>query len=156
MKKTIITIFLSLVLSAVSPLRSQNAELFFKAAGSPSNPKLQTSWNKYFTYDGIVDFCKRLAKEYPDLVRMETAGKSYQGRDIIALTISDKKSQNPDLKPGFYIDGNIHSNEIQGTEMALYTAWYLCEMFNSNTFISSFFAKNKIFDSIHVPLQNKI
>jgi hypothetical protein len=144
MKRTITTIFLTLVLSAVSPVRPQNAELFFKAAGSPSNPKLQTSWNKYFTYDGIVDFCKRLAKEYPDLVRMEAAGKSYQGRDIIALTISDKKSQNPDLKPGFYIDGNIHSNEIQGTEMALYTAWYLCEMFNSNSFINQLL-KDKVF-----------
>ncbi len=144
MKRTIITIFLLLILSAVSPLRPQNAELFFKAAGSPSNPKLPTSWNKYFTYDGIVDFCKRLAKEYPDLVRMETAGKSYQGRDIVALTISDKKSQDPDLKPGFYIDGNIHSNEIQGTEMALYTAWYLCEMFNSNSFINQLL-KDKVF-----------
>jgi hypothetical protein len=27
-----------------------------------------------------------------------------------------------------YIDGNIHANEIQGTEISLYTAWYLCEM----------------------------
>jgi hypothetical protein len=26
-----------------------------------------------------------------------------------------------------YIDGNIHSNEIQGAEVALYTAWYLAE-----------------------------
>lgn len=34
-----------------------------------------------------------------------------------------------------YIDGNIHSNEIQGTEIALYTAWYLSEMFNSVDFI---------------------
>jgi hypothetical protein len=27
-----------------------------------------------------------------------------------------------------YIDGNIHSNEIQGSEFSLYTAWYLAEM----------------------------
>ena len=127
----ILLFFISLSL----PLHSQNAELFFKASGSPAEPKVQASWNKYYTYSGITDLCKKLAKEYPDLVTMESAGKSYQGRDIIALTITDKKAGNPDHKPGFYIDGNIHSNEIQGTEMALYTAWYLCEMYDENKFI---------------------
>ena len=128
-------IFSLLIFTISLPLQSQNAELFFKAAGSPANPKVQASWNKYYTYDGITEVCKKLAKEYPGLVTMESAGKSYQGRDIIALTISDKKAGNPDYKPGFYIDGNIHSNEIQGTEMALYTAWYLCEMYDENKFI---------------------
>lgn len=132
------------ILTFSSSLFGQNAELFFKAAGSPVNPKVQASWNKYYTYDGIADLCKRLAKEYPDLVTIESAGKSYKGRDIIALTISYKKNQNPDLKPGFYIDGNIHSNEIQGTEMALYTAWYLCEMYEENTFINQLL-KDKVF-----------
>jgi len=129
-------IFSLIFISLSLPLRSQNEELFFKAAGSPANQKVQASWNKYYTYEGITELCKKLAKEYPDLVTMESAGKSYQGRDIIALTISDKKVLNPDYKPGFYIDGNIHSNEIQGTEMALYTAWYLCEMYDENKFIN--------------------
>ncbi len=115
--------------------KSQNEELFFKAAGSPENPKVQVSWNKYNTYEGVVDICTRLAKAYPDLVTMESAGKSYQGRDIIVLTITDKKVLTPDSKPGYWIDGNIHSIEIQGTEMAMYTAWYLCEMYNTNAFI---------------------
>ena len=114
---------------------AQNEELFFHAAGSPDNPKVQTSWNKYYTYNGVVDLCSRLAKAYPDLVTMESAGKSYQGRDIVVLTITDKKVLTPDEKPGFWIDGNIHSIELQGTEFALYTAWYLCEMYNENAFI---------------------
>ena len=42
---------------------------------------------------------------------------------------------NPDYKPGYYIDGNIHSNEIQGAEMAMYSAWYLAEMYDENDFI---------------------
>jgi hypothetical protein len=84
-------------------LFSQNPEMFFKAAGSPANPRVQASWNKYYTYDGISDLCKKLAREYPDLVTMESAGKSYKGRDIIALTITDKNTR-IHLKPGFYID----------------------------------------------------
>jgi hypothetical protein len=123
-----------LLLSAI-PAIAQNEELFFRAAGSPANPRVQASWNKYYTYQGVVDLCTKLSKAYPDLVTIESAGKSYQGRDIIVLTISDKKAQNPDFKPALWIDGNIHSIELQGTEMALYTAWYLCEMYNDNAFI---------------------
>jgi len=144
MKKIGNIIFILLFFLLSLPLQSQNAELFFKAAGSPANPKVQASWNKYYTYEGITELCKRLAREHPGLVTMESAGKSYQGRDIIALTITNKQAGNSDNKPGFYIDGNIHSNEIQGTEMALYTAWYLCEMNNENKFINELL-KDKTF-----------
>jgi hypothetical protein len=118
-------------------LTAQNAELFFKAAGSPANPKVQVSWNHYYTDAGIADFCNKLLKAYPNLVSLESIGKSVQGRDIYLLTISDKKAGNPDAKPGYWIDGNIHSIEIQGSEMAMYTAWYLCEMYEGNSFIKN-------------------
>ena len=131
---SILTLTVFLILPAI-PVQSQNEELFFKAAGSPENPKVQVSWNRYYTYAGVVDICNKLAKVYPDLVTLESMGKSYQGREMYVLTITDKKVQNPSLKPGYWIDGNIHSVEIQGTEMALYTAWYLCEMYNENAFI---------------------
>jgi hypothetical protein len=143
--RKIFFIFFILMPSFLSfPGNAQNADLFFRAAGSPENPKVEASWNKYYTYSGVVDLCTRLAKAYPDLVTMESAGKSYQGRDIIVLTVSDKKAQDPSFKPGFWIDGNIHSIELQGTEMALYTAWYLCEMYSSNAFIKQLL-KDKTF-----------
>ncbi len=136
MKKIILnSIITALLLPMAIPVKSQNEELYFKAAGTPSNPKVQVSWNRYNSYEGVADICAKLAKAYPDLVALESMGKSYQGREMYVLTISEKKSQNPSNKPGYWIDGNIHSVEIQGTEMALYTAWYLCEMYNENTFI---------------------
>jgi hypothetical protein len=145
MKNIYLFLFIALILYSGSiPATAQNDDLFFKAAGSPENPKVQVSWNKYYTYKGVVDLCTRLARAYPDLVTMESAGKSYQGRDIIVLTITDKKFLSPEVKPGFWIDGNIHSVEIQGTEMALYTAWYLCEMYNENVFIKQLL-KDKTF-----------
>lgn len=141
MKKALVTtIFSFLFILLTIPLLSQNEDLFFKAAGTPANPKVQVSWNRYNSYAGVVDICTKLAKAYPNLVTMESMGKSFQGRDIFVLTISDKKAGDPDLKPGFWIDGNIHSVEIQGTEMALYTAWYLCEMYGENAFIKQLLA----------------
>ncbi|HEN20435.1 MAG TPA: peptidase M14 [Desulfobacteraceae bacterium] len=132
MQRTI-TIILSFLLTI--SVQSQKDERFFKAAGTPVNPKVKATWNKYYTYQGIKDLCEQMVKAYPDLVKMESAGKSHEGRDIIALTVTNHKNQDPSHKPGYYIDGNIHANEVQGTEMALYAAWYLAEMYNENNFI---------------------
>ena len=61
-------------------------------------------------------------------MRFGSIGKSVEGRDLWVLTVSDFRTGDADRKPAMYIDGNIHSNEIQGSEIALYTAWYLAEM----------------------------
>ena len=78
MKKIFSIIILAAIIQLIPiPGISQNDVMFFKAAGSPENPKVQVSWNKYNTYKGVVDICTRLAKAYPDLVTMESAGKSF-------------------------------------------------------------------------------
>ncbi len=110
-------------------------EKFFRAIGTPHKPEVQVSWNRYYTYEGIVEIMEKIAKAHPDLARMESIGKSFEGKDIYLLTISDFNTGDPDKKPAMYIDGNIHSNEIQGAEFSLYTAWYLTEMFGELDFI---------------------
>src|SRR5688572_589415 len=126
-------LFTCLMLPAT--VHAQNAEQIFKAAGSPAHPKVEVSWNKYYDHAGITALCKRIATAYPNLAKLESIGKSFQGRDIWCLVITDFKKGNPDNKPAMYIDGNIHSNEVQGSEFAMYTAWYLTESFNDTRFI---------------------
>jgi len=145
MKKSIIRSLLAITAFLISlPLMSQDQMLFLQAAGTPGNPKVQVSWNRYYTHAGVTDVVKKLAAAYPSLVTLESMGKSYQGREMWVMIISDKKTGDPGLKPGYWIDGNIHSIELQGTEMALYTAWYLCEMFENNKFINELL-KDKTF-----------
>ena len=136
MKKRLFTIAISIVIVAVQQVTAQTGGFSFKAAGSPADPKVAATWNKYYTYEGITDLCNRLVKAFPALISMESAGKSYEGRDMIILTITDKSKGKPSEKPAYWVDANIHGNEIQGTEMALYTAWYLCEMYGKNAFIT--------------------
>jgi len=123
-------LFCCITLSEVSA-----QENFFRAIGTPHQPKVEISWNRYNTYDGVTEILQKIAKAYPNLTRLESIGKSVEGRDIWSIAISDFKTGNPDKKPAMYIDGNIHSNEIQGTEFSLYTAWYLTEMFDELDFI---------------------
>lgn len=134
--------FIALVFS-ISVI-AQDASQVFRAAGSPENPKVQISWNRYYTHAGITEICKKLAAAHPDLVKVSSIGKSYQGREMWMLTVTDFKKGKPEEKPAFYMDGNIHSNEIQGTEMAMYTAWYLAESHASVDFIKELLA-DKVF-----------
>lgn len=107
-----------------------------RAIGTPHNPKVQMNWNRYHNNEQILDFCERLVEAYPDLARLEVIGQSYLGNDILALTISDFSTGDPDKKPAFFIQANIHPNELQGTEIAMYTAWYLTENFGEVRFIT--------------------
>ncbi len=136
-------LFIALV-SASGLVIAQSAEQIYKAAGSPVNPKVSISWNRYNDHAGITDILKKIAKAYPGLARLESIGKSYEGRDLWCIAITDYSKGDGSKKPGMYIDGNIHSNETQGSEFAMYTAWYLTENFNDNNFIKELLA-DKIF-----------
>jgi hypothetical protein len=143
MKKILLLINISL-LTIPALVQAQNADQIFKAAGSPVNPKVVLSWNRYNDHAGITEICKKIAKAHPQLAKLESIGKSYQGRDLWCLTITDFKTGKPEEKPGMYIDGNIHSNEVQGAEFALYAAWYLTESFADTKFVQELLA-DKVF-----------
>ena len=108
-----------------------------RAIGSPANPKVKMSWDRYHDYAQILKFSQDLEKAYPNLVTLSSIGKSYQGREIWMLQLTDKKTGKPETKPGFYIDGGIHANELQGVEISLYTAWYLAESYEAVPFIKT-------------------
>lgn len=137
--KAIIFSFASVVTGMA--VQAQQPNQVFKGAGSPVNPKVPMSWNRYNDHAGISDICKKIAAAHPDLCKLESIGKSFQGRDLWCLTISDfKKGGDVNRKPAMYIDGNIHSNEVQGSEFALYTAWYLTESFGDVKYIQELLA----------------
>ena len=131
-------LIVALALSALC-LGSFNAnaqqENFFRAAGSPHKPKVEIAWNRYYSSEGLWDWMKKIAAAHPNLAKVESIGKSYEGRDILTLTITDFSAGKDTDKPAMWIDGNIHSNEIQGGEFSLYVAWYLTEMHADNEFI---------------------
>ncbi len=128
----------SLLLLFIFPLaiNAQKSDDLFKATGSPVNPKVQIAFNKYYTSEGLSALGDKIAKAYPNLVKKQSIGKSTEGRDIWMLAVTNYKVGNADRKPGFYVDGNIHSNEIQGGEICTYTAWYLTENFGKNDYIT--------------------
>lgn len=130
------TLIASLILCFHSILQAQNAQEVFQAAGTPGNPKVQISFNRYYTPDGLEALARKITDAYPNLVKLSSIGKSAKGRELWMLSVTNYKKGIADRKPGFYVDGNIHSNEIQGAEIGIYTAWYLTEMYGKNDFIT--------------------
>lgn len=137
MKKYFKHIFAGFLLIGFSiPAFAQSASEVFRAVGSPENPKVQISFNRYYTPDGLDAITEKIAAAHPNLVKRVSIGKSYEGREMYMLQITNFQKGNPDRKPGFYIDGNIHSNEIQGAEISIYTAWYLTEQYGAIDYIT--------------------
>jgi len=104
---------------------------YLKALGAPNKPRVEISWNRYYSTAEIGEIMRRLAAAFPDLARTYVIGHSVSGREIRVIEVTNRKVGQADRKPGMYIDGNIHGNEIQGGEVVLYTAWYLLENYQN-------------------------
>ena len=84
-------------------------------------------------YDGPATYeaLRHLNKKYPRLTKIHSIGTSEEGRDIWLLVINNPDTGKDTEKPGIYVDGSIHGNEIQATEVCLYLANYLLESYGT-------------------------
>jgi murein tripeptide amidase MpaA len=81
---------------------------------------------QYSSYDECVDFFYAAQKENPNLIKVEIIGKTWEERDIIAVSIT----KNIDLhvnKPALFYTGTIHAREWIGIELSLSFAKYILE-----------------------------
>jgi hypothetical protein len=108
----------------------------YEPMGAPADPKVPARWNLYHDYAQATQLMQAMVAARPKLARLESLGQSYGGRQMWLLAVSNPATGDACTKPAFWIDGGIHANEIQGTEVALYTAWYLLEMYGRNPFIT--------------------
>lgn len=104
-------------------------------AGSPksgSDPqfKVRLDFNRWHDTDEIKSDLLRLEKAWPRFLKYSSLGKSHGGRDMMLMTINNPDTGGEMTKPAMYIEANVHGNEIQGAEVALYTVWYLMEHYD--------------------------
>jgi len=113
-----------------TPAEAQMGPRTLTALGAPDQPRIPMSWNRYHNTDFFGETMQRMARTFPNLAAYSSIGKSYEGRDLHLLTITNSATGDPRSKPGMFITGNIHGNEIQAGEVSLYTAWYLLENYD--------------------------
>ncbi|HNQ80959.1 MAG TPA: M14 family metallopeptidase [Candidatus Aminicenantes bacterium] len=103
---------------------------------------LPLRFDHYYTLAEVGEALQALHKAYPGLTTLEEIGRSEEGRPIWAMTVNNPKTGPALAKPGVYVDGNIHGNEIQGGEISLYLLDYLLGRYGKNEEVTALVDKN--------------
>jgi murein tripeptide amidase MpaA len=92
----------------------------------------QVRFDTYYRYEELTRILHAYAEEYPQLVRIESIGKSYEGRDIWLLTVTNFATGPAEEKPALWVDGNIHASEVSPSSACLYLIHRLTREYGSN------------------------
>jgi hypothetical protein len=105
--------------------------LLVVAAATGEDYKVNLRWDHFYSGEDTENALRQLTRAYSDFTTLSSLGKSEEGRDIWMLQINNPDTGDDVEKPGIYVDGAIHGNEIQATEVCLYLAWYLLENYDT-------------------------
>jgi len=93
-------------------------------------------FTRYYDYAELTAILKELVEEKSDLAKMYSIGKTYEGREMWMVEITNQAKGCADKKPAMYIDGNHHAGEVTGSMVCLYTIWYLLSNYGVDPFVT--------------------
>lgn len=83
------------------------------------------TFDRYHSLEVIYTWLRKWEKEFPDLVDLYEIGVSYEGRAILQMTLTNKKTGKDTDKPAAFFEGGRHSGEVTGSESVMWLAKYL-------------------------------
>ncbi|MEY2413464.1 MAG: hypothetical protein QOD84_2070, partial [Acidobacteriaceae bacterium] len=89
-----------------------------------STPSEKSCYRTTPRYDETMAYVSRMAKAASRQVRVESFGKSGQGRDLLAVIVSKDEVFDPVAihkanRPVIYIQNSIHAGEMDGKDASL-------------------------------------
>ncbi|HWH09011.1 MAG TPA: M14 family zinc carboxypeptidase, partial [Candidatus Thermoplasmatota archaeon] len=81
----------------------------------------------FHTWVTLTRDLQRMAAEHPDLMTLQSIGKSVLGLDLWAVRLRAESDVPFEARERLYIDGGIHANEHLGMELALLYVTFLVE-----------------------------
>lgn len=99
---------------------------------------------KYQTPATVEASLRALNAAYPALTELVSAGKSFEGRDIWALKISNPQIQAREGKPVFFVNGMHHARELMTPEVVLDMADYLLRGYGADPRVTGWVDRNEI------------
>ena len=101
--------------------------------GNSNNTALSASTTydryHYFTYDEMTKFLQSLAVNHSDIMHLESIGKTYEGRQIWLVKLSDDVQVEDANEPGVLFMGAHHGNEKPGFEVVIRFIEYMVEKY---------------------------
>jgi murein tripeptide amidase MpaA len=77
-------------------------------------------FDRFYRYAELTGLLHDLVREHPQLLALESIGRSHEGRDIWVVTATNAATGPAADKPAFWVDGNIHSTEVAASSATLY------------------------------------
>jgi murein tripeptide amidase MpaA len=77
-------------------------------------------FDQFYRHAELTRLLQDYAAAVPQLVQLSSLGKSFEGRDIWLLTITQTATGDDKDKPAFWVDGNIHAAELTASTACLY------------------------------------
>jgi murein tripeptide amidase MpaA len=77
-------------------------------------------YDHFVRYAELTGLLQEWAAERPDLLQVESIGRSYEERDIWLATVTNTATGPAAEKPAFLIEANIHALEVTGCAAALH------------------------------------
>jgi carboxypeptidase T len=74
--------------------------------------------SRYTDYNELMSILESYQARFPDLVKLESIGKSHEGREIWAVKISDNVADQEN-EPAIFFNAMHHAREVMTTEVAL-------------------------------------
>ena len=99
----------------------------------PIVPELR--FDRYYRYDDLTRILHRMAEVRPDLMSVESIGRSFEGRDIWAVRVSNA----PDVdqaKPRAFLDAMHHAREPQGMMSLIHFIYHLGSSYGVDPFLT--------------------
>lgn len=85
------------------------------------------SFDRYHTVDVMYAWLERWAAEHPSLVELYEVGRSFEGRPIMQVTLTNKETGPAADKPAAFFEGGRHSGEITSSESVLWLMKHLLD-----------------------------
>src|SRR5919106_36454 len=95
------------------------------------------TFDRYHTVDAMYAWLRRWAERHPDLLELYEVGRSFEGRPILQVTLTSRKTGAATDKPAAFFDGGRHSGEITGSESVLWLARHLIEGYGQDAAITA-------------------
>ncbi|MBN1641370.1 MAG: carboxypeptidase [Anaerolineae bacterium] len=89
------------------------------------------AFDRFYRYEDLTRILGEYAEAHPGLVRLQSIGKSYEGRDVWLATVTCFASGADEDKPALWVDGNIHASEVSPSTACLYLIDYLVTGYGS-------------------------
>ncbi|MGE5073974.1 MAG: M14 family metallopeptidase [Anaerolineae bacterium] len=80
----------------------------------------KTKFDQYYRYDELTRLLHDYAGSHPNLLKIESIGKSHEGRDVWLLTATNFGTGPDTEKPALWVDGNMHASEVAASTAVLY------------------------------------